>query len=202
MPGYGFADDELQKLFAEAGNAVKKKVAEPGAAAAPPAAPAPSADATPTGAAAPSEDDFTISTPTPRPTASAPAAAASGGETRLVGGEQTDAALVGRTQAGTQVTISWGQIKGLSLGRVGERMILAFTAGGALYWFSDDNVAYKGLLRQMASTQPMNWRNLVNEIAEHVADRSDAGVQAVSGAGGMVPKFLEQGAFFNGVRGR
>lgn len=207
MPGYGFADDELQKLFAEAGQAVQKaKVTPPAASPAPvstpsqeevkaevsaPKAPAPLAD-----------DDFELSAPAAKPAAPPPAPAGPGGEVRLVGGEQTDAALVARTQAGASVNVPWSQIKGLSLGRVIDKSVLAFVHGGTLYWFGDDNTAYKGLLRQMASTQPMNWRALVGEIAGHVSDTSEAGVQAVTGGGGMVPKYLDMGAFFNAVRAR
>lgn len=196
MPGFGFADDELQKLFAEAGAAVKKKVTEPG----PPVAPAaPTLEpVAPPPVPVAADGDFPVAVPVARP--SAPAAA--GGEVRLTGGEQTDAALVARTQAGGSVTVPWGQIRGLSVGRVVDKAVLAFVYGGTLYYFSDDNVSYKGLLKQMASTQPMNWRALVNELAAQVSDKSEAGVQAVSGGGGMIPKYLDQGAFFNAVRAR
>lgn len=207
MPGFGFADDELQKLFAEAGAAVKKKTNEPAAtpppAAATPAAPTPPPAETSAPPPAMADEDFQLAAPTQRPAAPPPAApVAAGGEVRLMGGEQTDAALIGRTQAGASVTVPWGQVRGLSVGRVADKAMLAFVHGGTLYYFSDDNVSYKGLLKQMASTQPMNWRALVNEIAAQVPDKSEAGIQAVTGAGGMIPKYLEQGAFFSAVRAR
>lgn len=212
MPGYGFADDELQKLFAEAGEAVKKKVTEaaapapapvapvppPAAVSAAPVAPPPPAPAPPPVA---DDDDFKLVPPVQR-SATPVAPVAAGDEVRLTGGEQTDAALVGRTQAGQSVTLPWGQIRGLSVGRLADKAILAFVHGGTLYYFSDDNVSYRGLLKQMASTQPMNWRALVNELAAQIPDKSEAGVQAITGGGGMIPKYLDQGAFFNTVRAR
>jgi hypothetical protein len=208
MPGFGFEDDELKKLFAEAGEAVKKAKVTPSEAPAPPPPPPAAAAPEPAAPSAPSapepvtetadESDFQVQ-PVARPAAPAPSGE---GAVRLGGGEQTDAALVARTTAGSTVNIPWGQIKNLSLGRVVDRNILAFLYNGTVYYFNDENVAYKGLLRQMAATLTMNWRGLVNEIAAQVSDKSDPGIQAVTGAGGMVPKFLDLGAFLNGVRSR
>lgn len=239
MPGFGFEDDELKKLFAEAGEVVKKAKVSPSEtpAAQPPAAPAapppvapaapppapvvppvlarvpeapppPPPQSTPASAMPPppppaapplgdAEDDFQVQ-PMQKP--AAPASA--DGTVRLGGGELTDAALIARSTGGSTVSIPWGQIKNLSLARVIDRNILAFVFQGTLYYFNDENVAYKGLLKQLQATLTMNWRQLVNEIASHVADKSDPGIQAVTGGGGMVPKFLDMGAFFNAVRSR
>lgn len=143
-------------------------------------------------------DEFTLE-PVARP-AAAPAPA--DGTVRLSGGEQTDAALVARTTGGATVTIPWTHIKALTLGRVAERSVLAFLFNGTVYYFNDENVVYKGLLRQMATTLTLNWRSLVNEIASHVADKSDPGIAAMTGSGGMVPKFYEMSGLLNALRAR
>ncbi len=211
MPGFGFADDELKKLFAEAGEAVKKARTEPPPAAAvrpspivsetpaaPPADPVPSPpeasfpDLTP-------EESFIPEPLTPvQPARNTP----QGGEAavRLQGGEQTETALVARTLDGETVTLPWASVRRLCLGRIGERNLLALTANNVLYFFSDDNVAYKGLLKQMAPTLTMNWRGLVNELATRISDRSDSGVQAVTGGGGTVPRYVDAASFFKTVR--
>lgn len=214
MPGYGFADDELQKLFAEAGDAVKKKKAEPTPPAvslsestphvevAPmdvaPVAP-PTVSAAPAAPAAAGEDEF-MAPVALRPMA--PPATTAAGAVRIMGGEQTDSGLVARTAAGDTVTLPWAQIKKLSLARIVSNNYLAFMSGTTMYYFSDENVAYKGLLKQMAATLNLNWRALVNELAARVSDASDPGLQALTGAGGMVPKHLDTASFFSAVRAR
>jgi len=135
--------------------------------------------------------------PAPQPAAATPPA--TGSRTRLVGGEQADDALNARGEDGSTVRIPWSGIRALTVGRVGERLTLAFVHGGMTYFFSDDNVAYKGLLRNMQATLAMNWRSLVNEIAERVSDRSDPGVAAMTGAGGMVPRFMDMAEFMKAV---
>jgi len=279
MPGFGINDDELSKLFAEAGEAVKKvkseptptpralddpvsvkqpepAVAEPPAKSAlawdeeppakkalawdeeppkqtvawneePPARkglawdedPAPAKQAVAWNEEPPAKKtvgwDEDPSTPTPASNRAAveeptwtprlpatPAPAASGPQVRLVGGEQADDALTAKAVDGASVRIPWAQMKGLTVGRVGDRMLLAFMFSGKAYYFSDDNVAYKGFLRNMQSTISMNWRGLVGEIAGRVTDKSDPGVSALSGAGGMVPRYNDHADFFNKLAAR
>lgn len=281
MPGFGIEDDELKKLFAEAGEAVKKarvsqatekeadpltdvpsasestassaspSPAEAGSAPAAPSTPplfpttskppslsALSRSSAPTSARPPAPTQPTVArldellaaeeanaasrgVPAKGPAPVEPAgvseldfevqpihkaasseSASADGMVRLNGGEQTDTALVARTPAGAEVTIPWAQMQKLSLGRVTDKNVLAFIHNGAVYYFSDDNVVYKGLLKQLAATLAMNWRGLVNEIANRLEDKSDPGVQAVTGGGGTVPKYFEMAGFLAAIRSR
>jgi hypothetical protein len=223
MSGFGFDDDELKKLFAEAGEVVRKArpsgekqpekpsdtlsaPSEPAASMPPPApiaSPAPEPVNVTAPAPSPAEEADWSDTEivAPRPVAPAPAVAQAGA-VRLVGGEQDAAALVGRTAAGATVRMAWSDIRALSVARVGERCLLAFACKGEAYYFSDENVAYKGLLKQMATTLALNWRTLIQEIGSHVADRSDVGLQALTGGGGMIPRFSNLPDFLRSVASR
>lgn len=235
MPGFGINDDELSKLFAEAGEAVKKVAGAPSAPP-PPPVPTPAAEPAPPVAAAPAppqqprglawdeeppargtawneepralawdEEPGGAESPAAAYVAPAPAprpAGPAGPQTRLVGGEQADDALLGKTAEGGSVRLPWAQIRALSAGRVGERMLLALKHDGKIYYFVDDAVTYKGFLRTMASTLAMNWRGLVGELVERVADKSDPGVQALTGGGGMVPRYVDNAEFFGKVSSR
>ncbi len=209
MPGYGFDDDELKKLFAEAGDAVKKASTRPAPveSATPPQAPPPP----PPLAAAPPAPPHAAPEPLPPPVAEAPPVeratsippAAPGEPRKIVGGEQGAEGLTVRTADGQAIALPWHAIRGLTLGRVGDRQWLAFGSGGSLYYFGDDNVAYKGLLKSMQASTAMNWRGLVQELASQVPDSGDAGVTVLTGgSGGSIPKYQDRQTFWATVQSR
>lgn len=207
MPGFKFDDDELNKLFAQAGDAVKKaarpapgapRETEPQSAAPPPVGEAQVEERTESPVAPPPQE----AAPAPVAAPSGPSPAAGGAPVRLVGGEQEAAALVGRTADGTTVRVPWGEMRALSVARVAERNHLGFVYRQTVYYFSDENVVYKGLLTTLAATLTLNWRTLVNEMSGQVADRSDAGIQAMTGGGGMVPRLLSLADFAKSLLSR
>ncbi|MHB2019049.1 MAG: hypothetical protein ACYCW6_19040 [Candidatus Xenobia bacterium] len=174
-------NDELSKLFEEAGQAVKKASGK--APAPPPPPPEPKLEETP---AAP---------PPPPPVAAPPP---STGPLQLKGGEQQPDALVALAADGSSRTIPYASVQALSLARVGESQVLAFLSGGSLYYFQDNAVTYKGLLRQMQASTAMNWRGLITELASQVPDaqKTDPGVTAVAGGtGGMLPRYPDLKSF-------
>ena len=208
MPGFKFDDDELSQLFAQAGDAVKKaarsapsasREAEPAPSAAAPAAPVPDPVVDERPGPAPVLPPATEPPAAPAPS---PAPASAGSPIRLVGGEQDATALVGRCADGSTVRVPWADMKTLSVARVGERTHLGFVYRQTVYYFSEENVAYKGLLKTLGATLNLNWRALVNEMSGQVTDRSDVGLQAMTGGGGMVPRVLTLADFAKALLSR
>jgi hypothetical protein len=197
MAGYSFDNDELSALFAAAGDAVKKASA-PAAAAPKPASAPPAASqgesATTPASVAPLAEDEAPGSPAPpaavAPPLAAPAPAAGGPPRRLTGGVQEPDALAALTEDGSTVRLPYNQMRGLSVGRVGDRLTMAFVCNGTTWFLVDDKVAYKGLVKQLQATLAVNWRQLVTELAEQIGDTSDPGVAALTGAGGMVPRYM------------
>lgn len=190
--------DELEKLFAEASASVKKATARPSEApAAEPAAveaPAPpeiSVMAEPQAPPPPPPAAPPVQQQAPRPAApSGPP----GGPIHLPGGQQSPSGFVVQSPNGP-VEIAWNRIESLHLGRAENRQFLAFRFNRNLFFFRDDNVAYKGLLSQMQPSATANWRALVVEFAQK-SGQGDEGVQAVISGGGVVPKFNTAADFF------
>ncbi|MEW6284253.1 MAG: hypothetical protein AB1758_36905, partial [Candidatus Eremiobacterota bacterium] len=86
------------------------------------------------------------------------------------------------------------KIESLHLGRAENRQFLALRFNRGVYFFRDDNVAYKGLLSQLQASLVANWRALVLELAQK-SGQGDDGVQAVVTGAGVVPKFQSASDF-------
>lgn len=186
--------DELEKLFAEASASVKKVTSAPSA-----PAPARTEEPPPPPVAAPEpvvEAELAPPQPVMAPPKPAPVAqpVAPGGPIHLPGGQQSANGFVVQSPNGP-VEIAWNRIESLHLGRAENRQFLAFRFNRNLFFFRDDNVAYKGLLSQMQPSATANWRGLIVEFAEKTG-KGDDGVQAVTSGGGVVPKFNTAQEFF------
>ena len=96
------------------------------------------------------------------------------------------------------VEIPWSKIESLHLGRAENKQFLAFRFNRNMFFFRDDNVAYKGLLSNMQASATGNWRALITEFAQKT-NQGDAGVQAVTTGGGVVPKFNTAAEFFSKI---
>ena len=189
--------DELEKLFAEASASVKKATSAPAAAprqeeAAPPPPPV---------AAAPVVEEVA---PPPAPTLAAPprpsgvaAPIAPGGPIMIPGGTLSANGFTVQGPNGP-VEIPWSKIESLHLGRAENKQFLAFRFNRNMFFFRDDNVAYKGLLSNMQASATGNWRALITEFAQKT-NQGDAGVQAVTTGGGVVPKFNTAAEFFSKI---
>jgi hypothetical protein len=211
MSKYGFNDDELQKLFADAGAAVKKvqKAPAPEDEAAR-EAPAPEKhniqqEKAPTPARDAQASPFADSPPaaTPRPDAPKPAPrppAAAPGTARIiqiVGGLGEDANFQATTSENAAVTIPWQSIKALALGRVEDAQIIAWVFNRVVYYISDKKIAYKGLIPQLAPIATQNWRNLLAFVTQKTNLTNDAGIQAFQTPGGLIPKYHGLEALIN-----
>lgn len=185
--------DELEKLFAEASASVKKVTAAPAAPAAKLEEPAAAPPPEPLPVEEPAAPPPNLSQPPPRPLAVAQQSAP-GGPIHLPGGQLSAQGFVVQGPNGP-VEIAWTRIESLHLGRAENRQFLAFRFNRNLFFFRDDNVAYKGLLTNMQPSATGNWRALITEFAEKTG-KGDAGVQAVTSGGGVVPKFNTPGEFF------
>jgi len=185
MPGFGFDNDELSKLFAEAGAAVKKAHSEPSAPsqiaaqiAPEPAVPAPEPEAQLEEPAAPA----------PRP-APAPAAPPAGATQQVLGGSLDAAGAAVNHAGGGQSQVPWSAVSSLALGRLPEGSCLAFRCRDTIYYFLDSRLDYRGLLPELQPTSVMNWRALVGAFAANCGASADPGVQALTSGGGVVPKY-------------
>lgn len=188
--------DELEKLFAEASASVKKATARPteAPAAEPPAVePAPPPEIPVMAEPQAPPPPPVVQQQAPRPPASAPSGPP-GGPIHLPGGQQGPNGFVVQSPNGP-VEIAWNRIESLHLGRAENRQFLAFRFNRNLFFFRDDNVAYKGLLSQMQPSATANWRALVVEFAQK-SGQGDEGVQAIISGGGIVPKFNTAAEFF------
>lgn len=175
--------DELEKLFAEASASVKRAVQKTDEPAAPPPPPEPEPVAQVEEPAAPAA---------PPPPPPAPARAAE--PTKVSGGSRTDTGLV-LTGPGGTYPVEWSQIRGVALGRTDRGQALAFQAGGALYYFEDSEMNYKGLLAPLEPTAMANWRNLVTELSQKSGSADDPGVLAITQGAGMLPRHPSLDAF-------
>lgn len=186
--------DELEKLFAEASASVKKVTSAPAAPAArleEPAAPPPPPAPVEEVEAPPPPTAQMQPPPKPAPVAQP---VAPGGPIHLPGGQLSANGFVVQGPNGP-VEIAWSRIESLHLGRAENKQFLAFRFNRNLFFFRDDNVAYKELLSNMQPSATGNWRALITEFAEKTG-KGDAGVQAVTSGGGIVPKFNTAAEFF------
>lgn len=177
--------DELEKLFAEASASVKRAVQKTDEPAAPPPPPPPTPAAPEAVAEAPEP-----AAPPPPP----PAPARSAEPTKVSGGSRTDSGLV-LTGPGGTYPVEWSQIRGVALGRTDRGQALAFQAAGALYYFEDSEMNYKGLLAPLEPTAMANWRNLVTEFSQKSGSADDPGVLAITQGAGMLPRHPSLEAF-------
>ncbi|MDQ7825511.1 MAG: hypothetical protein RDV48_22115 [Candidatus Eremiobacteraeota bacterium] len=202
MAKYGFDDSELQKLFADAGAAVQKAKVAPKAEESARAEPEENLqEAEGAKSAAPQE----AAAPAPPPAAQhppkpAPAAAPSGRSFQIVAGTQDDGNLTGTTSEGTSAVIPWKGIKSLAIGRVENAQIVVWIYGNAVYFVSDKNVAFKGLIPQMAFSATENWRGFVNMMTQRTGLAKDPGIQAFQTPGGLIPKYPSQDDLIRHVR--
>jgi hypothetical protein len=186
--------DELEKLFAEAAESVKKVVKtskqEPPAEAAP-ARPAPPAAGAPPAPASPA------ASPAPTP---APPARPTGTPVQVSGGQQTPGGLSLTSASGT-IEVPWSGVRKVCLGRAENVQVLALNTNAGLLYFRDDNIAYRGLVSQLQPSATANWRAMVAEFADKAGKTQDPGVQAVTTGTGMIPKYPSLEALFAAARG-
>jgi hypothetical protein len=210
MSKFGFDDDELQKLFADAGAAVKKVQKSPApdeeAARSEPAfeekrdVPVEKAPPPREPQASPFSDSPIAAQPRPEAPKPAPRPAPASGAsklTQIVGGLGEDANLQATTAEGATVTIPWQAIKALALGRVEDAQIIGWIFNRGVYYISDKRITYKGLLAQLAPIATQNWRSLLSFVTQKTNLTSDQGIQALQTAGGMIPKYPNMEAFLN-----
>lgn len=185
MPGFGFDDNELAQLFAEAGAAVKKAHSEPSTApAAAPPAPVPETQAIPEEAPPVEEAQYFA----PKPAAS-PSSAPEGPMQQVIGGSLDQAGLTLTHAEGGRSQVAWSSVSSLALGRLPDGLCLAFQSGTILFYFMDSRVDYRGLLPELQPTTIMNWRSLVGALASSTGRTGDSGIQAMTSGGGMVPRY-------------
>jgi hypothetical protein len=201
MAKYGFDDDELKKLFAEAGAAVKKVQATPRAEEAEtvheepareepvreqPAAPLEKHDSMW------GDDDFSqpVAPPQPKaPPVQQAAPVAHGRAIQVVGGSFDDTNLTALLGDQSNVVIPWKSIKFLALGRVEDGQVIAWLSGRAIYYINDKRIGYKGMIPQLAPSATQNWRNLINHFCQKTGLASDPGLVAFQTPGGLIPKY-------------
>jgi len=205
--GFGFQDDELQKLFADATAVVKKARQEdrvgPPAASVSPVAAAEIVDPSLMVDLADSPPAVVPVTPAPSPPPP-PAAprtpVPAGAEQLITGGSMDDSGIEVRGSGGYSGRIPWAPVRSLCLGRIPDGQSLALNCGQTMFYFIDNRTDYRGLLTDPAPSGALNWRKLVENIALAVGEDQDPGIQAVKGIGGMIPKFESLDDFLKHAR--
>lgn len=119
---------------------------------------------------------------------------------QLTGGTRRESGFRAIGPAGP-VEITWAGVRSLTLGRLEGGQVLAFQHEGRLYYFADDEMNYKGLVSRLEPTATANWRAWIGEMAERAGSTEDAGVQAVTGMAGMIPRYPSLEALLAKVRG-
>lgn len=202
MAKYGFDDDELKKLFAEAGAAVKKVQATPKPAEEPESSQEAVAKEEPVReqAAEPVErqeslwddEDSPPHIPPAQPKAPpTPQASpvAHGRAVQIVGGSFDDTNLMGMLGDQSYVTIPWKSIRFLALGRVEDGQVIAWMSGKSVYYINDKRIAFKGMIPQLAPSATQNWRSLINNFCQKTGLSGDPGIVAFQTPGGLIPKY-------------
>lgn len=244
MSKYGFDDNELQKLFAEAGAAVKKVQSSPSKTSEQPPVKGDSAEElqksqiskseinmpdTPKVEAfkteiqktelplhkeeppketshAPSESGFdfeeedsfipafeTVKPPPPKKLEAVRAI-------QLIGGTLAEDGFSAISAEKAPVSVKWKGIQKLALGRVADSQIVAWLSANMVFYISDKNVAFKGLISQMAPSATQNWRTLLSDISTKTDLKNDPGIEALSVPGGLIPKYTSMDEFFHHLK--
>ncbi|GEM_PF-2029052 len=202
MPKYGFDDDELKKLFAEAGAAVKKVQSTPKPTEEvespreeqiqeEPVHEQPAAPVEKQESLWDEEDSSPVIAPTQPRTPPAPQAVsiAHGRAVQIVGGSYDDTNLLGMLGDQSYTTIPWKSIRFLALGRVEDAQVIAWLSGKTVYYIIDKRIAFKGMIPQLAPSATQNWRNLINHFCQKTGLSSDPGLVALQTPGGLIPKY-------------
>jgi len=198
MAKFGFNDDELSKLFADAGAAVKKvksapqeEVGAPAEATTPPSGEEKQADH-------PAPGSRAEAVPPPR----AESIPSAGGlkTAQVIGGAIEDANLQAMVKDRSMVTIPYKAIKCLALGRVEDGQMIGWIYGNTAFYISDKNVTYKGFIQEVAMSATQNWRQLLNELSQKIGLTTDTGIQALTSGGGLIPKYGTQEDFFRALQ--
>ncbi len=197
MPNYGFDNDELAKLFADAGAAVNKaKVASSKPleiSNEPMEESKPAADLL-------SDADKLFAAAAPAEKKAAPVTGAPSGKTmQIMSGTLEDDSLLVNIMDGASVKVLFSSIKSLALGRVDAEQIIAWVYSGSLYFVSDKSINLKGMVPKMAFSAPENWRAFLVLMTEKTSLNSEKGIQAVL-TGGLIPKYNTRDDFFTYLR--
>jgi hypothetical protein len=108
---------------------------------------------------------------------------------QVIGGTIEEANLQAMLKDRSMVTIPYKAIKCLALGRVEDGQMIGWIYGTTAFYVSDKNVTYKGFIPEVAMSAIQNWRNLLNEISQKIGLATDAGIQALTSGGGLIPKY-------------
>ena len=182
---YGFNNDELSKLFADAGAAVNKakKVHTPAPAPTPqaPVHQAPVAKKAPTPAPPPVEEDFTSA--------------------QIDGGTLDSDGLNLRLKDGTEVGIFFANVKGLSAGRIGSSQIIGWKCGKKIYYAVYKEINLKGMIPKMGFQVSENWKNFIIMMSERAPGSADEGIVIAKKPMGILPAYDSKDLFFEHIKG-
>lgn len=223
--GFGFQDDELQKLFADAEAVVKKAKSEDRSFASPSPQPEMESVAAPSGGGPAAQPEGSgpmgasptfppgvpptaVVSPPPAPPASPPppvqvprpANTPAGSQQMLIGGSLDEAGIEGRGPGSFTTRVPWGPIRFLALGRVPEGQCIALSTDKTVFYFIDSKIDYRGLIPDPGPTGALNWRKLVELLALRVNDQEERGIQALQGGGGLIPRYETLDSFLGYAR--
>ncbi len=180
---YGFNNDELSKLFADAGAAVDKakKVQHTPA---PPPTPAQQHVAPAKKASAPApqqvEEDFTSA--------------------QIDGGMLDEEGLNLRLKDGTEVGIFFKNVRGLSAGRIGSSQIIGWKCGKKIYYAIYKEINLKGMIPKMVFQVSENWKNFINMMIERSPVSDDEGLKIAKKPLGILPAYDSKDLFFDHIK--
>lgn len=201
MAKFGFDENELSQLFADAGAAVKKARTE---AAPPEPAPEPeeSGIQTLSEPVAGTAENLPGMPPEAQPVKAPVRPAASGKVYQVVSGIFDNDGIIFEGSEGPLGKVPFSAINALVLGRIeaNSEQVVAFMAGGNVLFVSDKNVNMKNMIPAAGFSATQNWRAFIKLLGDRTYQTRDRGIVALN-TGGLIPKYPSREALFEHLKG-
>ena len=192
---YGFNNDELSKLFADAGAAVTKAQQKTHAPATPPPQPKTVAN----------HHDYATSQPHPAKQESHTT------QSRIpveeVSSHQIDSGLLDgdtlniRLKDGSEAEILFSKVRGLAAGRIGSSQIIGWKYGSKVYYAIYKEINLKGMIPKMGFQVHENWKSFINMMSERTPSSADEGIKIAKKPMGILPEYATKDLFFDHIKG-
>ncbi len=189
---YGFNNDELSKLFADAGAAVTKAQQKTHAPATPPQQ-----------KTVPNHQDY--SAPKPHVTHEQHTV-----QSRIpvdeVSSYQIDSGLLDgdtlniRLKDGSEAEVLFSRVRGLAAGRIGSSQIIGWKYGQKIYYAIYKEINLKGMIPKMAFQVSENWKSFINMMSERTPATADEGIKIAKKPLGILPEYASKDLFFDHIK--
>lgn len=191
---YGFNNDELSKLFADAGAAVTKAQQKTHA-------PTPTLPQQKTVANHP---DY--STLNKQQVPQEPPKTQSRIPVEEVDSHQIDSGLLDgdtlhiRLKDGSEADIVFSKVRALAAGRIGSSQIIGWKYGSKVYYAIYKEINLKGMIPKMAFQVSENWKSFINMMSERTPVSTDEGIKIAKKPLGILPEYASRDLFFDHIK--